>query len=46
MIGGWVAFGLVCLFIVSCPFLFAVFGKEDGCGRSWWDRFKASGKKK
>ena len=40
----WIAVIIVGLFIISGPILFNVFGKEDGCGRSWWDRFIAAKK--
>lgn len=41
-----IAICVVGLFIVSCPILFNIFGKEDGCGWSLWDRWKASKNKK
>lgn len=36
----WVLVGLVCAFIVACPIMYQIFGKEDGCGRSLFDRWK------
>lgn len=36
----YIIFGLVMLILLSFPFLYQIFGKEDGCGRSLWDKIK------
>lgn len=38
----WILIGIVALFIISCPIIFNLFGKEDvvGCETlTWWQRF-------
>lgn len=29
---------IVGLFIISCPIAYNLFGKEDACGRTLWDK--------
>lgn len=44
----WLLISLVILFIISCPIVFNIFGKEDpvGCETlSWWQRFLRNLKK-
>lgn len=36
----YIIFGLVVAIICSFPIFYLVFGKEDKCGRTFWDKFK------
>lgn len=36
----WIVVTIVLLIICSFPVLFNIFGKEDGCGRSMFDKWK------
>lgn len=40
----YIVAGIVFLIICSFPFIFQIFGKEDGCGRSLWDKIKKKNK--
>lgn len=37
----WIIAGIVIAIICSFPIMFNLFGKEDQCGRTLWDKIKA-----
>lgn len=45
MVIQWIVFSIFALAICSFPILYNIFGKEDGCGRSLFDKWKARKKK-
>lgn len=38
----WIIAGAVALLICSLPIIYHFFGKEDKCGKTWWDRYKSN----
>lgn len=37
---GYIICGIVGLAILSFPLIFNIFGKENGCNKSQWDKWK------
>ena len=42
---GLVVYCIIIAIICTFPLLYHMFGKEDQCGRTWWDKYRASKKK-